>query len=125
MAASLFPAGFHVPHRLMGAATFAETVVVVTEPTVIQRGQHLRQCLLDQAIQHRRHAQRTLRPVGFGNEHPAHGRRTVRSRHERGAQPWPLFPAERRKRFDGHPVHAGCPCVRLDTFPSRLQVLRC
>ena len=97
---------------------------MVTEPALEERRQHLCQRLLNHPIQHRRHAQRTLRPVGLRDEHPAHRRRAVRPLHERGAYPWPVLPAERRKRLDGHPVDARSPRVGLDSSPSRPQVLR-
>ena len=107
----------------MGVAIFAETIAVVTEAPVIERRQHLCQRLLNHAIQHRRHAQRTLRPVGLRDEHPAHRRRTIRPLHERGAYPWPVLPAKCRKRLDGHPVDSGSPCVGLDSSPCLQQVL--
>lgn len=115
--------GFHVPYRLVSVAALAETVAVSAEPALEERGQHLCQRLLDHAIQHRRHTQRALRPVGLRDEHPAHWRRVIRPLHKRGAYTGPVFPAEGREPLDGHPVDAGCTRVGLDTPPSPQQVL--
>ena len=53
MAAAFLPAGFHFSHRLMGGTTGPETVTVSAETRLEKRSQHLRNGLLDQAIQHR------------------------------------------------------------------------
>ena len=70
VAAAFLPAGFHFGHRLMGGATGPEAVAVFAEVRLEKRTQHLRDGLLDHAIQHRRHPQRALGPVGFRNPHP-------------------------------------------------------
>lgn len=65
--ASFLPNPFRdVPHGIMRAATRPETVAPRTERGIEDRHQHLRQRLLDQAIQHRRDAQRSPAAVRFG-----------------------------------------------------------
>ena len=69
--------GLRLHHRLVRRTPRAEAVTMLAESALEERAQHLRQRLLDQAIQHGRHAEGTLRPIGFRDEHPAHCRRTV------------------------------------------------
>jgi len=53
VAAALFPAGFHLGHRLMGGAAGAVSITVFAEVRFEKRPQHLCDGLLDDAIQHR------------------------------------------------------------------------
>jgi len=55
VAAAFLPAGFHCGHRLMGGSTGPEAITVFAEVRFEKRPQHLRDRLLDHAIQHRRH----------------------------------------------------------------------
>ena len=50
----------------MGVAAFAEAVAVPAEPAFKQRIQRLRQRLLDDAIQHGRHTQRSAIRQAWG-----------------------------------------------------------
>lgn len=48
-----------------------EPVVVVAEAGIDLRLQHMRQCLLDQPIQHLGDAQLVPEPISLGNHHPS------------------------------------------------------
>ena len=65
-----------------------------------------------------------LRSVRLGDEHPANGRRMIGSLPQRGADPFPVFPKERRKRVDSPAVNARSPSVGTHPLPGALKVFR-
>jgi hypothetical protein len=106
----------------MSVASFAESITVFTELAVPQRSEHLGDGLLDHAIQHRRNAEGTLRPIRLGNKDPAHRRGVIDSFPELGCNALPVFAEEFRKIANGHAVDARCPFVSFDAFPRHFHI---
>ncbi len=87
------------------------------------RHEHLRDGLLDQAVQHPRHPQHPLAAARLRDDHLTDRRRPVDARIEFGPH---LRPAHRDPRSEfgrGHTVHSGSTPVHLDTVERHEQVL--
>lgn len=109
--------------RVVGSPFRSEAIAVLTECRVKYRLQHLRQCLLDQPIRHRRNAKLALAAVGFRDPDPPYRTGPVR--------PLPQLVAHRRPRCDQmtcslstiQTIHAGSPLVASGPLPGPLQLL--
>lgn len=110
--------------RIMGAPARAEPIRNRHKPRIKHRGQHLRDGLLNQPIQHRRNSQLPLPAIRFGNHHLTHRRRTVRTRIQRRPRRRPMFTAPVTQLSKGHTIHTGRTPIAFDTSQRNSQVLR-
>ena len=76
--------------RLMRIPSRSKAVARVREGRLKDRLQHLMQRLLDQAIHHRRNAQRAHPALRLGNVHAAHRHRPVLARQQSGSNRRPV-----------------------------------
>ena len=109
-------------HGLMGRALRAKAVAVSMEVGFPLRGNHLRNGLLDEPIQHRGDAQGAHLAVWFGDLHATHRLRAVAARDQSGADVWPVVSEMLGKHIDGHAVNARRAFVLAYLFQCALQV---
>jgi len=124
LAAAFRPAGRHFGHRVMRGVAGPVAVAVFAEIRFKARTQHLRDGLLDHAIQHRRNPQRTLGPVGLVDPHPFDGCGSVGAIPDGFGDPRPVLPRERGELFDGHAIDPRSTLVGLHALPRFGHVLR-
>ena len=74
------------------------------------------------AIQHGGHSEGPLAPVGFRDEHPAHGRGAIRPFTELGTDALPVISGKCREVVDGHPINARRALVGLHLLPGKGHV---
>jgi hypothetical protein len=112
-------------HRIVCTALRSKAIRRARELRIEQRGEHLKQCLLDQPVEHGRDPQLTHPAARFRDLNFAYGLRAVRSRAELLSHQGPslgrLEPLPRRR--DGTSVDTGRSLVRFDAFPCSLQIL--
>ena len=92
----------------------------ITQPTEGRRPDPLSH--ESQAIQHGGHSEGPLASIGFGDEHPAHGRWAIRSFTELGTDAFPVLAGERREVIDGHAINARRAFVGLHLLPGKGHV---
>src|SRR6266851_5144779 len=99
-----------------------EAVARRREGRLKDRLQYLMQCLLNQAIHHRRNAQRTHPALRLGNVHPAYRHRPVSACQQSGPNPRPV-PFQMILEL-GHSqlIHSGCALVLDHPLIRELEV---
>ena len=110
------------PDRLMGRASGPKPVARIREVGVPLLLQHLHHRLLDEAVEHRGHAEQANAARRLRYLHPPHRLRRVAAREEPGPYLGPVGLQVIAQLVDGHPVDAGRPLVAPDTRQRLLQV---
>lgn len=114
--------GLQLPHGLMRRTVGAKSVAAVVEVGFPLRRDHLGNGLLDETIEHRRDAERALRPVRLRYFHAPDRLRAVRPRHQLRANLRPVLFQVLRQFIDRHAVDARCALVTSDLLQGTLQV---
>lgn len=114
----------HRPQRVMRAATGTIGVTAVTEPALEHPAQLLGEGLLDDSVQHRRDAQRTLAATFLRDHRPPHRRRPIGPVGQSHQHLLPVRAPERGKRRDRHPVDPGGPAIGAHPPPRLVEVGR-
>jgi len=102
--------------RLVGGATGPKAVALVGKVGVEDRGQHLKEGLLDKTVEDRRHPEGPHLPAGLGDIDPADRLRPVGACVETSADLWPVGMAPGTQVLGPHTVRAGGSGVRLDAL---------
>jgi hypothetical protein len=87
---ALSDARLYMSNRLMGGMPRAKSVAVAVKAGFPLRTDHLRNGLLDEAVQHRGYSQATSLPVRFRDLHAPHSPWPVAARQQLGANGWPV-----------------------------------
>ena len=109
-------------HRPMSRASGPEPVARVRETGVPIPLQHLHRRLLDEAVEHRRHAERTNAARCFRYLHPPHRLRCVAAVEKPGPDLGPVVLQVIAQVIDCHAVEAGRPFVAPDTSQRLPQI---
>ena len=99
-----------------------EAVAVRGERPVPVRLQHLHDRLLDEAVEHRRDAERPLAARRLGYLHTPHRLRFVGAVKQLSPDPGPVLLQVGNQLVDGHPIEAGRPLVALHSCQCLLQI---
>ncbi len=108
--------------RIMGRAPGTKAEATLREAGVEYGHQHLREGLLDQPIQGRRHPQLPLPAGGLWNRDPPGGLRSVGARVEHRPDLGPVVVQPGAKLFGLQPIDAGSTGVALDASERRRQI---
>ncbi len=110
-------------HRIVRTPSGPKALAVLAECRVKDRLQHLQQCLLDQAVRHRRDAKLALAPIGPRDRHPSYRTRPIRPPQNLLADHGPLVHQCAGGLINVQPVHACHTLIRSHPLERLLQVL--
>lgn len=111
-----------MPHGLRGRATGTKAITVRVEVGFPLRADHLRDGLLDEAIQHRRYPQRAGLAVALGDVHPSDRSRAIAPRLQLLADGPPVLFQVLGQFLDGHAVDARRAMILAHLLQRTLQV---
>jgi site-specific DNA recombinase len=103
-------------HRLMRRAPRSEAVAMLGKRRVPSLLQHLQHGLLDQSVDHARHAELSDPAVRLGYFDPLHRLWLVGSVEQLGPYAWPVLTQVVLGVVDGHPIHPALPWFLLTRF---------
>jgi hypothetical protein len=118
----LFRFPLHRPNCIVGTACLTKSVAVVAENRFIDRCQDLGGRLLNDAIKHRRNAERAFRAIRFRNFNASNRRGRIRPVEQFSANSLPVLAEKIREFRDFHAVDSGRSSVLPHSFPSSKQV---
>src|SRR6267154_4460717 len=110
-------------HGLMGRAPRSEAVTVLGKRGVPALLKNLQQGLLDQSVDHTRHAELSDPAIRLGDFDPLDRLRLVGSLEQLGPNAWPVLTQVIPGVVDGHPIHARAALVPSNAFPRSYEIL--